>query len=371
VDWLKVVRGFPRTGRILLLASLVTFVVAYSIQNAGKEASLLKTKEHLLNIGKTIKAEEIEVWSSFVGFVNRYEREYSHEKEALHRFQVYKDNTEIIKKLQANERGTAVYGETKFMDMSKEELKNTYFPSFNRPSQTRPKTLSQLELDKLDAKKIPESFDWREHNAVTPVKDQGTCGSCWAFSVTGNIEGQWAIKTGKLLSLSEQELVDCDKKDSGCNGGDQGNAYDEIIRMGGLELETDYPYKDKDESCKLKKPKIAVYINSSLSLPKDEKKLAAYLVEHGPIAVSVNSDPIVHYTHGIMRPWKAICDPSIQFIDHAVLIVGYGQEGDLPYWIVKNSWGTGPVSGEKGYFRIYRGENVCGIAGYASTSIID
>jgi len=338
---------------------------AYSIPNVGQE--VFKTKDLLSNVGKNINAEEIEVWSSFVKFVNRYERKYSNEKEILHRFQVYKDNIEIIKTLQANELGTAVYGENKFMDISQEEFKNIYLMSLDKlpKSQIKPNTLSQLELEQLDSEPIPESFDWREHNAVTFVKSQGDCGSCWAFATIGNIEGQWAIKTKNLLSLSEQELLDCDTVDEGCVGGLATQAFDEIIKLGGLETESEYPYNASSLTCKLNKSNITVYINSSLELPKDEEKIASYVAKHGPIAIRFNADSLRSYDKGIFHP--SDCDPA--GLNHEMVIVGYGKEKHEPFWILKNSWSSD--WGEEGYVRVFRGKNVCGIAEGASTSLIN
>lgn len=141
--------------------------------------------------------------------------------------------------------GTAEYGDTEFSDLTEEEFKErrTGLKPLMRHGASN---LRQAEIPDVE---LPEEYDWRNYNAVTPVKDQGSCGSCWAFSVTGNIEGMYGVQHGELVSLSEQELVDCDVLDSGCNGGLPENAYKAIQDLGGLELETDYPYNAHENKC--------------------------------------------------------------------------------------------------------------------------
>nr|AAD34707.1 cysteine proteinase [Paragonimus westermani] len=215
-------------------------------------------------------------------------------------------------------------------------------------------------------KAAPERMDWREWGAVGPVENQGSCGSCWAFSVAGNVEGQWFLKTGQLVSLSKQQLVDCDVMDYGCGGGWPTNAYMEIMRMGGLELQSDYPYVGVQQQCYLNKEKLLAKIDDLIVLGAYEEEHAAYLAEHGPLSSALNAGYLQFYQSGISHPSYEECSPAS--LNHAVLTVGYDTENGVPYWIIKNSWGTG--WGENGYFRLYRGDGTCGINRMITSAII-
>ncbi|KAA3673693.1 cathepsin F [Paragonimus westermani] len=213
---------------------------------------------------------------------------------------------------------------------------------------------------------LPSEFDWSKLGAVSSVKDQGPCGSCWAFSALGNVEGQWFRRTGKLISLSAQQLVDCDRKDHGCQGGLMDQAFRAIKSMGGIQSDESYPYHARRGQCHLDRKKIVAYVNESLRLPENEYLLAEWLHSNGPISVGINADMLQFYRGGVLRPSSRIC-PATQ-IDHGVLLVGFGTEAKGPFWIVKNSWGVD--WGEKGYFRIGRNTGACGINVYAVSSVI-
>jgi len=256
----------------------------------------------------------------FNQFVQSYNRSYATDPvEWERRFQIFRENCNTIKMLRENEQGTARYGINKFVDMSREEFRN-YLG-------LRPDLRSENDIPLPNAKipdiELPPSFDWREKGAVTPVKNQGACGSCWAFSVTGNVEGQYAIKHSKLLSLSEQELVDCDDLDDGCSGGLPDNAYKAIERLGGLELETDYPYEAENEKCHFKKNLAKVQLASAVNITSNETQMAQWLVKNGPISIGINANAMQFYIGGVSHPFKFLCNPKN--LDHGVLIVGYGE----------------------------------------------
>ena len=200
--------------------------------------------------------------------------------------------------------------------------------------------------------------DWRNHNAVTPVKDQGQCGSCWSFSSTGALEGAHAIKTGKLLSFSEQQLVDCSTANYGCNGGWQYKAF-KYFESHDAILESNYKYTAKDGSCSYSsKTKTNVEISTYANVKADNVTQMKAAVAKNPLAVSIEADKSVFqaYRSGIFN--SSGCGTSL---DHAVLVVGWGESSGTEYWIMKNSWGTS--WGESGYMRmeIEDGKGVCGV----------
>merc|ERR1712151_366190 len=182
----------------------------------------------------------------------------------------------------------------------------------------------------------PESYDWREHGAVTPVKNQAQCGSCWAFSPIANIEGQYFLKNKELKSFSEQELVDCDRKeDQGCNGGLMQNAF-VFLEETGFELESDYKYTGRDGKCQASEFTSQGKVASWKMINKDEGVIASTLASTGPLSAAVNATWFQFYMGGIMNPF--ICNPKS--LDHGITLVGYGSEGSKDYWIIKNSWGA-------------------------------
>lgn len=212
---------------------------------------------------------------------------------------------------------------------------------------------------------LPQNKNWVTDGAVTPVKDQGQCGSCWSFSTTGAMEGSYMIKSGKLISLSEQQFVDCSKMNSGCNGGlpDRAFKYAEKTQ---ICSESDYVYTAKDGTCETcigSIPKLTSYTD----VPKESESELQKSVYLTPIAVAIQADSkeFQLYKSGIM---DFNCGTDL---DHAVLLVGYGTDNGVDYWLLKNSWGTtwgtsAVEGGENGYFKLIRGKNMCGIANSAS-----
>ncbi|XP_043929728.1 cathepsin W isoform X2 [Protopterus annectens] len=233
---------------------------------------------------KALQNKTVDLMSLFKDFMVTYQKTYRDEEEANQRFKIFVKNLETAQKIQKLDQGTAEYGITKFSDLTEKEFQTFYLNTLLSKLQSRPMKKARIPDDPP-----PPEWDWREHGAVTQVKDQGMCGSCWAFSVTGNIEGQWFIHKGKLLSLSEQELVDCDTLDQACGGGLPSNAYEAIEKLGGLETETDYDYKGTKQKCTFSSGKVAAYINNSAEISKDETEIAKWLAKNGPISIALNA----------------------------------------------------------------------------------
>ena len=246
----------------------------------------------------------------------------------------------------------------KFSDLTNSEFVKTHNGNQMSKQTSTPKTVFVSDPHF----QVPSTVDWRDKGYVTGVKNQGHCGSCWAFSTTGSLEGQMFRKTGKLVSLSEQNLIDCSVKwnNYGCIGGLAIRAFRYIRDNGGIDTEESYPYKGEDGTCQYSTSNIGANCTGFVEVKKyDEDALVNATASVGPISVSIDAshNSIVHYSSGVY--YEPVCSEII--LDHAVLVVGYGTENGQDYWLVKNSWGTD--WGENGYIKMARNrKNNCGIA---------
>jgi cathepsin F/cysteine peptidase B len=268
------------------------------------------------------------VMSAFARFQQQYGKSYSNAQFSK-RLGIFADNLERINEQNRQHilvGGEAVFGVTQFSDLTPEEFKAMYLTY--RPSNSSEPRVNVL-LDGAPATVV----DWRTKGAVTDVKDQGQCGSCWAFSATEAIESYSFLNDGKLLSLSAQQITSCDKTDSGCGGGWPHNAYDYVHKAGGIETSADYPYTSGGGStgvCKFNAAKVAVKVAGYKSVAAGESNLKAAL-NNGPVSVCLAADAFQSYHGGILRS----CPGQV---DHCVQAVGYDDGNSPPYWIVRNSW---------------------------------
>jgi len=304
----------------------------------------------------------------FHKFISDHNKNYKDQTEHYKRFTIFTNNLKKAQDLNDAE-GNSIYGITKFMDLTPEEFRaGKLMPKGKIQGQDKAKNYKKFEnLPQA----VPESYDWRDRNAVTPVYDQGQCGSCWAFSATEAIESQWFLAGHSLDSLSPQQIVDCDqgRGDEGCNGGDTTTAYQYIMAAGGQETMQAYPYTGEDGTCAFSKPKIDASIQSwtYITQNKNETEMVEKLYTLGPLSICVDATSWQYYVGGIV---EHLCGTSL---DHCVMITGYGQKTDwlgynVPIWYIRNSWGSD--WGEDGYIWVMRNEDLCGVADEVTIPLI-
>lgn len=302
---------------------------------------------------------EKQLQDEFTNFMQTYKKSYSTD-EFQYRFQVFKQNARFIENFSAS-NNTFRVAMNKFGDLTVEEFSKIYlgFAGYRATPRT-PAAEVKVRVD------IPASWDWRQQGAVTHIKNQGQCGSCWSFSTTGSCEGAHFLATKNLVSLSEQQLVDCSGSygNQGCNGGLMDDAFQYIMAVGGLETESEYPYTAEDGYCQFNKADVAATINGYHDVPSgSEADLTADIANISPISVAIDASQssFQFYSGGVY--YEPAC--SSTQLDHGVLAVGYGVSGSSDYYIVKNSWGTD--WGMNGYIWMSRNRNNnCGIATMAS-----
>jgi len=302
------------------------------------------------------------VKSSFNSWLSLHNKGYTSEADYAYRFSVYKANLEYVEEHNRKNLGFTLEM-NKFADLTAQEFKAIYLGltiNATNLEQTQP---VHTHDDRFE---LPDSVDWRTKNVVTPVKNQGQCGSCWAFSTTGSVEGATALKSGKLVSLSEQNLVDCSGSygNYGCNGGLMDSAFKYIIANKGIDTESSYAYTAKDGSCKFNRANVGATISSYTDVQaKSETALQNAVANVGPISVAIDAghSSFQLYKSGVY--FESRCSPTQ--LDHGVLSVGYGTQSGKDYYIVKNSWGTD--WGMSGYILMSRNKNNnCGIATMSS-----
>jgi C1A family cysteine protease len=287
------------------------------------------------------------VWEQYK---QEYKKTYSTDTEESSRFANFLDNLQVIDKRNAEEKannGTAVHGITKFTDLSQEEFAARYLRADASKRTGGAEVLEISEPPKADLGLV----DW-SGTLTTPVKDQGYCGSCWAFSATEQIESDLMRTKGTTYLLSAEQIVQCDSTSYGCSGGWTENAYNYVKKAGGIEQEKDYPYTSYQGvtgKCSSSSNKFVATVSGYTTL-KSESAMATYMQGTGPLSVCVDASSWNSYKGGIM----STCGKSV---DHCVQAVGVDTSS---YWKVRNSWGT--TWGEAGYIRLAYGKNTCAIA---------
>jgi len=287
-----------------------------------------------------------------------HNKEYSAE-EAVHRFGVFMENVRWIH--ETNSKGLSYsVGINQFADLTLNEYRALLGTRVPKGGLHTPHHRRHSSTDKAKANP-PASWDWRQHNAVNPVQNQGQCGSCWAFTAGDAISGLWAIKTGLLFPVSVQEIVDCSgsQGNQGCNGGLPASAFAWVIANGGVCDWQEYQYTAEDGNCESTNCTNVARITGTVSITAGDEASLMPATYGQPVSLAVEADSqsFQFYQSGVLD------DPACGTnIDHGVTLVGWGTDATAKkdYWLVRNMWGAS--WGEEGYIRIVRNKNMCGVA---------
>ncbi|KAE9552501.1 hypothetical protein FO519_004281 [Halicephalobus sp. NKZ332] len=362
----------------LFQAFVVIFVVCLLLILGGNclRKQVAKTRDSSKNIvliEELLPSEENqEEKEAFLRFIKEFKRENLKDDptELLRRFEIFTQNLKEIQKLQEANPNT-LFEINEFSDYSDEELKSrliSYSDFVQEIDQIKNLPYSNpVETSFKEDLSRPAFFDWRTKNKVTRVKDQGQCGSCFAFAVTGVVESQLAINKNQLLELSEQQILDCDLATNACQGGYRPYAF-KFVKEHGLTLEKLYYYVAKKQECRnITSP--LYKIDGYRYLGTDEDSLANWLVNHGPFSIGVNvTKGMYQYSSGVFSPSQEDCAFN-SLGSHAMTVVGYGEMNGETYWLLKNSWGSS--YGDSGYLKMKRGADSCGIAKTAFTASVN
>lgn len=332
------------------------------------ELVAVKKMKLIIFIGLAAVVTAFEFPEAWKAWKAEHGKKYHSAKEELHRHIVWQSNHKYVDEHNSH---ADKFGYTLKMNKFGDLENSEFVAMYNGYRKSGAKRSGKPFIPTVDVGDLPTTVDWREKGFVTPVKDQGQCGSCWAFSTTGSLEGQHFNATKQLVSLSEQNLVDCsdDFGNQGCDGGLPDNAFKYVMKSG-IDTEDSYPYLAHDEPCQFKPANVGAHISNYVDVQeKNETALQVASATVGPISVAIDAShqDFQLYSTGVYNP--PAC--SSTRLDHAVLVVGYGTDASSgqEYWLVKNSWGVS--WGMEGYIQMIRNKrNKCGIATAASYPVV-
>jgi len=310
-------------------------------------------------VGKTpIVKVNTPVKEAFTAWMKEYKMTFATPKEFNYRLAVFGQTLAKITEVNSQQNDYKL-GLNKFSHMTYEEFKAKY------TGLQVPADYTRVLREESSMLQQSASVDWRTQGAVNPIKDQGQCGSCWAFSATAGMEGIWKISGNSLQNQAEQQLVDCSTSfgNNGCNGGWMDYAFKYIISVGGQMPTSAYPYTATQGKCKFAASQIVAKIKGYNDVPKGDCATLLKFATAQPTSVAIDAQAIMNYQSGIFN--NRFCGTQL---DHGVAVVGYGTSGSQNFWIVRNSWGTS--WGEQGYIRMDRDvmpkTGICGICQAAS-----